>query len=99
MKNMKTTTLPRLGRDASKDPINLLILGNALMDLRGLNTLIVRRAFKLAEGIGVYSMIAIQTTIKSSQFQASRRYAFLCTKNPIAIILKTASEMNIIEKA
>ena len=67
MKNMKMTALANLGREASNDPISLLILGKALMDLNGLRTLKVRKALRLAAGIGVYSMIPMHTTMKSSQ--------------------------------
>ena len=96
IKNMKTTAFPRLGRDASKDPMSLLILGNALMDLRGLNTLNVLRAFKLAAGsAGMSSNMPMHTTKKSSQFHGSLRYEFLWKQNPMAIILITASKVKI----
>lgn len=74
MKNIKITAFPRLGKDASKDPMSLLMLGKALIDLRGLKTLNVLRAFKFAAGKeGMNSIIPIQTTRKSSQFQGSLR--------------------------
>ena len=74
MKNIKITALPKLGRDASKDPMSLLMLGNALMDLRGLSTRKVLKAFRLAAGsAGINSIMPMQTTRKSSQFQGSLR--------------------------
>ena len=74
MKNMNTTAFPRLGKEASKDPISLLILGKALIDLRGLSTLNVLRALRLAAGReGMNSIIPMHTTKKSSQFQGSLR--------------------------
>lgn len=76
MKNMKTTALPKLGRDDRREPMSRRILGNALTDLRGLSTLIVLSPFRL--GIfGMNSMMPMHTTEKSIQFQGSRRYEFL----------------------
>ena len=40
------TALPSAGRDSKRELINFFILGNLLMDLRGLRTLRVRSAFK-----------------------------------------------------
>jgi|TARA_B110000305_G_C19444627_1_gene644028 hypothetical protein len=70
MKNMKTTALPRLGKDAKRDSISLLILGKALMDFRGRNTLRVLSALRSAPGKkGMNSTIPISTTRKSRQLK------------------------------
>ena len=70
MKNMNTTALPRLGKEAKSDSISLLILGKALMDLRGRNTLRVLSAFRFAPGKkGMNSTIPITTTKKSRQLK------------------------------
>ena len=47
MNIMNTTAFPSAGSDASKELINFFMLGNLLIDLRGLSTLNVRNAFKL----------------------------------------------------
>lgn len=99
MKNIKTTALAKLGSDANSDPISLRMLGNAFMDLKGLNTLNVLKALRLAAGIaGINSMIPIHTTRKSSQFHGSLRYEFLWTQNPMARILITASRVKVMVK-
>jgi len=69
---MKTTALPRLGMEASKEAMSLRILGNAFTDLSGLSTLIVRRPLRLGM-LGMNSMTPMQTTEKSIQFQGSLR--------------------------
>jgi len=67
---MKTTAFAREGKDARRDPMSLLILGKALIDLSGLRTLRVRSDFKFAAGMmGNSSMKPMHTTRKSSQFQ------------------------------
>jgi hypothetical protein len=75
MNIMNTTALARLGKEANRDPISLLISGKALIDLKGRNTLKVRNDFISpvdAPGDAI-SRIPTTTTIKSSQFQASRK--------------------------
>jgi hypothetical protein len=47
MNIMKTTALPRAGKEAKSELINFFILGNLLMDLRGLKTLNVLNALRL----------------------------------------------------
>jgi hypothetical protein len=47
MNIMTTTALPSAGSDASNELINFFMLGNLLIDLRGLSTLNVLNAFKL----------------------------------------------------
>jgi hypothetical protein len=74
MKSMKITAFPRLGSEAKREPISLLMLGKALIERRGLKTRKVRRTFRLELGIyGRISMIPMQTTMKSNQFQGSLR--------------------------
>lgn len=46
MNIMNTTALPRAGSEASNELINFFMLGNLLMDLKGLSTLNVLKAFK-----------------------------------------------------
>jgi len=48
---INTTALPSAGSDAISELINFFILGNLLMDLRGLRTLKVLNAFKLEPDI------------------------------------------------
>ena len=77
---MRITALTRPFKDYSKAPINFLMLGKALIDLRGLKTLSVLKAFKFAPSSAFYfrffyikSNMPVQTTMKSSQFQPSLR--------------------------
>jgi hypothetical protein len=70
MNIIKMTAFPRAGSDASNELISFFILGNALMDLRGLNTLNVLKALRLEPPMpGIYSITPTQTTAKSNQFQ------------------------------
>lgn len=46
MNIMNTTALPRAGSEANNELISFFILGNLLMDLKGLSTLNVLKAFK-----------------------------------------------------
>ena len=87
MRNIVTLAKP--GSEANSAVISSFILGIELMLLRGLRILKVRNAFRLLlDSIpGTRSGILIATTKKSSQFQPSLRYAFLCTTNPILITL------------
>jgi hypothetical protein len=74
MKNRKVAALPRAGIEANNELSSLLILGMALMLLRGLITLKVLKALRLAEGIaGMSSIIPRITTRKSIQFHPSLR--------------------------
>lgn len=78
--------------DDSRVPISFLIPGNALIDLRGRRTLNTLKALRFAPSInGKYSIKLIIMTKKSSQFQGSRRYEFLCIMKPMAMILMLAS--------
>ena len=78
MNSINMMASARLGKAASKDPMSLFILGNALIDLKGLRTLIVRSALNWANPLmSNISTVEILTTMKSSQFQGSRRYEFL----------------------
>ena len=94
MKSMNATALARFGKEASSDPTSFLMLGKALIDLNGLNTLNVRRAFNSRAGILQSSIKPDTTTTKSKLFQGSLKYEFLCTTKPIAMILTTASSVN-----
>ena len=47
MNIMKITALPSAGREARSEVINFFILGNLLIDLRGLSTLKVLNALRL----------------------------------------------------
>ena len=101
MKSRKRTAFPRLGRAASKELMSLLMLGKALIDLKGLNILKVRRGFKFVSGrasAGTNSMIPMHTTKKSSQFHGSRRYEFLWTQKPMATILMIDSRVKVAVK-
>ena len=81
-----------LFRDATKDATNLFIAGTELMDFKGRKTLkILIDLVSFAGKIFVSSAIPRQTTVKSSQFQESLMYEFLCIINPIAVIFKKHS--------
>ena len=94
MKNKNTTTEPKSGSDIINVETSRFMLGIALIDFSGRKTLNVLKALKFGT-LGTRSTIPIIATIKSSTFQASLKYEFLCTTNPIAIILVMASIMNI----
>lgn len=51
MNSKKIRALPSLGRDPNSELRRRLILGTALIVFRGLSTLIVLSALKLADGI------------------------------------------------
>lgn len=85
--------------DATKDATNLFIAGTELMDFNGRKTLrILMDLVSFAGRIFVSSAIPRQTTVKSSQFQESLMYEFLCIINPIAVIFKKHSTENTIVK-
>ena len=85
--------------DATKDATNLFIAGTEFMDFSGLKTLkILIDLVSLAGKIPVSSATPRQTTVKSSQFQESLMYEFLCNINPIAVIFKAHSMVNTIVK-
>ena len=90
MNSMKMTALSRELTEPTKDDIISLIFGNALILRRGRSTRKVRMAFILILSY-IISMMPVMTTMKSSQFQASRRYALWCNINPWARILRTIS--------
>lgn len=69
------------------------MLGIALMDLKGLRTLIVRSAFRLGM-LGISAIKLISTTVKSRIFQGFLRYDRLCRTKPNEIIFKDASVTN-----
>lgn len=72
MKNMKSTAFARVGMDASKESISLLIDGMDLMLRSGLKTRNTRKTLIVfRENRGKNSTIPIMTTMKSSQFQGS----------------------------
>lgn len=81
MNSMKMTALSRELTEPTKDDIISLIFGNALILRRGRSTRKVRMAFILILSY-IISMMPVMTTMKSSQFQASRRYALWCNINP-----------------
>lgn len=73
MKNMNKTAFARVGIDASKESISLLIDGIDLMLLRGRSTRsTLRTLIVVSEKKGMNSMIPTITTKKSSQFHGSR---------------------------
>lgn len=74
MNRIKTTTLASLGSEDSNVPTSRFILGYALIDLNGLSTLNALRAVIPVSAPSVDSSERpVQTTIKSSQFQGSRK--------------------------
>ena len=78
--------------DATKDATNLFIAGTELIDFNGRKTLkILIYLVSFAGKIVASSIRPRQTTVKSSQFQESRMYEFLCIINPIAVIFKKHS--------
>ena len=98
MKNMKTTAVPSCGKEASKELINLFILGKALMDRSGLRTRKIFNELTFTKSKLRSSTTAVNTTVKSSQFHGSLIYEFLCMQKPIAIIFRIASTVKILEK-
>ena len=91
------TTLPRAGRDLIKAPINILILGIALILLNGLRTLKVLIALKFEAPPyrpGSILIKAVTTTMKSNQFHPFLKYEFLCMMKPISTIFRTHSNKN-----
>lgn len=70
------TTEPSSGKDIINVETNLLILGTALIDFRGLKTLNVLKAFKFGT-LGIKSTIPIIATVKSNTFHGSLKYEFL----------------------
>ena len=96
--SMKTTALSSELTEPTSELTNFLIVGNALILLSGRRTRNVRNARTLNHDTSVISMIPVTTTTKSNQFQASRRYAFLCMINPCAKIFSIISNVNNIVK-
>ena len=86
--------LPSYETDASKVPTKSFILGTEVNGLKGLNKRKVLNPEMFAmPGIAVSRLVT--TTIKSSQFQASFKYALWPQTNPNAMILANASKVNI----
>lgn len=73
IKSIKTTAFRSELKEPTRDETSYLILGNALILLRGRSTLRVRKALTLNKLISSSSIIPVKTTIKSSEFHASRR--------------------------
>jgi len=95
-KKRKNATLANPGTLLSKELISTLSLGILLMERRGRKIRAVRKTFRLEYWFkaGKKSSKETRTTKKSSQFQTSRKYDFLCTTNPIASILTMHSIKN-----
>ena len=98
MKNMNTTAVPSCGKEARSELINLFILGKAFIDRSGLRTRNIFKELTFTKSKLRSSTTAVNTTVKSSQFHGSLIYEFLCMQNPIAIILRIASIVKILEK-
>lgn len=91
MNIIKTTAFKRELTEPTRDETSCLIFGNALMLLNGRKTRKVRSARTLNQLRCIISMMPVTTTTKSNQFQASRKYAFLCKIKPWAKILRINS--------
>ena len=73
MKSMNTTALRREFTEPTKDETSLRIFGKALIERKGLSTLNVRKARTLNQLSCIISKSPVTTTIRSSQFQMSRK--------------------------
>ena len=91
MNIMKTTAFRRELTEPTSDETSCLIFGNAFILLSGRKTRKVRSALTLKKLNCIISIIPVITTTVSSQFHASRKYAFLCRIKPWAKILKSIS--------
>lgn len=96
VKNRKTKTPNRPGRELNNVKMSCFIFGMRLTVLSGRRILKVLSALSpLLSIIGRKLRTDEHTTKKSSQFQGSRKYDFSWKMKPFAIILSAHSRMKI----
>lgn len=91
MKSIKATALRSESTEPMSDETSFLIFGKAFMLRRGRKTRSVLRARTLNQLRFIISSMPVTTTIVSSQFHASFKYAHLWKIRPWAKILSTIS--------
>lgn len=100
-KARKRPTFMRPSSEASNVLISCFMRGIELIERSGRRILNVLKDLsdELLLMPGIQPMTEIITTKKSSQFHTSRMKLFLCSAKPIARILATHSNVNMIENA